>query len=135
MEIVIRGLKTFDMEVILNLYDSVGWTNYTERPDMLEQAFHHSLLVLGAWDGEKLTGIIRVVGDGASIIFIQDLLVLPEYQRHGIGSQLCREVLKRFSSVYQIELLTENTSKTNAFYQSLGFKRVDELGCCAFIRT
>ena len=97
MEMNIRELKTFDMEEILNLYDSVGWTNYTERPDMLEKAFHHSLLVLGAWDGEKLTGIIRVVGDGASIVFIQDLLVLPEYQRHGIGSQLCLEVMKRFS--------------------------------------
>ena len=55
---------------------------------MLEHAFEHSLRILGAHDGEKLVGIIRAVGDGYSVLFIQDILVLPEYQRKGIGNRL-----------------------------------------------
>ena len=33
------------------------------------------LLVLGAYEQDELLGIIRVVGDGATIIFIQDILI------------------------------------------------------------
>ncbi|MGX7076836.1 GNAT family N-acetyltransferase [Globicatella sanguinis] len=35
--------------------------------------------------------MIRVVRDGYSILFIQDILVLPEFQRQGIGSTLLKK--------------------------------------------
>lgn len=130
----IKEYINFNKQEIMELYTAVGWTNYTERPQMLEQAYKKSLLKIGAYDEEKLVGIIRVVGDGESIVFVQDILVLPEYQRKGIGAQLLRAVMERFSSVYQLELMTDNTEKTNAFYKSLGFVRADEIGCCAFMK-
>lgn len=130
----IKEYGSFDKEEILHLYTSVGWTNYTDHPEMLEQAYKNSLLILGAFDDNKLLGVIRVVGDGASVVFIQDILVLPEYQRQGIGTQLLRTVMTQFSSVYQMELMTDNTPKTMAFYKSLGFSKADELGCCAFVK-
>ena len=127
-------LKTFDLDTILNLYSGVGWTNYTENPDMLKKAYENSLLTLGAYDGDKLVGVIRTVGDGYSIVFIQDILVFPEYQRKGIGTQLIREVMERFSSVYQMELMTDNAPETISFYQSVGFVKADDMDGCAFIR-
>ena len=66
--------------------------------------------------------------------FVQDLLVLPEYQRQGVGTRLLRAVLDRYAAVYQIGLLTDDTPKTTAFYESLGLTRVDKLGCCAFLK-
>ena len=63
------------IEDLLPLYQSVSWTNYTERADMLEQAFQHSLFTVSAYDGEQLVGLLRAVGDGFSSVFIQDLLV------------------------------------------------------------
>ena len=78
--------------------------------------------------------MVRVVGDGASVVLIQDLLVRPEYQRKGIGSKLMRAVLERCKDVYQIELMTDDTEKTISFYQSLGLKKADEIGCCAFLK-
>ena len=92
-------------------------------------------LKIAAFEGKQLIGMVRVVGDGASVILIQDLLVRPEYQRKGIGSQLMRAVLERCEDVYQIELMTDNTEKTILFYQSLGLKKVDEIGCCAFFEN
>lgn len=130
----IRELTTFDLDTLLNLYSSVGWTNYTDKPEMLKKAYENSLLTLGAYDGDKLVGVIRTVGDGFSIVFIQDILVFPEYQRKGIGTQLIKEIMERFSTVYQIQLMTDNTPKTVSFYQSVGFVKADDMGCCAFTK-
>ena len=124
----------YDEKQILQLYASVGWYNYTDRRDMLRAAYSNSLYVLAAYDGDNLVGIIRAVGDGASIIFIQDLLVLPAYQRQGVGTKLVKRVMDKYKDAYQLVLLTEAIEKNIAFYQSLGLKRVDEYGCCAFIR-
>ena len=133
MYITIKEYKNYDKNEILNLYKSVGWCSYTERPKMLEHAFEHSLKILGAHDGEKLVGIIRAVGDGYSIVFIQDILVLPEYQHKGIGKKLVETMLKCYPDVYQIELATDNTEKTVAFYKSCGFLPYSEMGCEGFM--
>ena len=124
--------KTFSQEAVLELYRQVGWTNYTKTPEMLERAIANSLYVLGAFDGEQLVGLIRAVGDGVSILFIQDLLILPAYQRQGIGKTMMKRCLETFSACYQIHLLTEVSDKTHGFYTDLGFKTVDEISCCAY---
>ena len=130
----IRKHDIFHLEEIINLYQSVGWTNYLERISVLEEAYANSLCVIGAYNNEKLVGIIRAVGDGRTIVFVQDIIVLPEYQRKGIGTKLLKAVMDKFHDVYQMELLTDNTEKTKAFYRSVGFTASDDIGCVAFIR-
>lgn len=70
MEFLIKEYKNYDETEILNLYKSVGWINYTNNPNMLKSAYSNSLKILGAYEKEKLLGIIRVVGDGHSVVFI-----------------------------------------------------------------
>ena len=130
----IRKYEIFHLEEIINLYQSVGWTNYLERISVLEEAYANSLCVIGAYDNEKLVGIIRAVGDGQTIVFVQDIIVLPEYQRKGIGTKLLKAVMDKYHDAYQMELLTDNTEKTKAFYRSVGFTASDDIGCVAFIR-
>lgn len=133
MNIVIKEYTEYKADEILNVYQSVGWINYTNQPDMLKKAYESSLKILGAYDGEKLVGIIRVVGDGCSIIYIQDILIRSEYQRKGIGNQLIREILKEYSNVYQKVLLTDNQPDTIAFYKSVGFTMDSDIGVVAFM--
>lgn len=130
----IREYRNYNADEILHLYTEVGWTAYTENMSALEQGYQNSLLVLAAYENDELLGIIRVVGDGATIIFIQDILVYPQKQRHGVGTALLKEVLNRYSAVRQIELATDNTPKTVSFYKSLGFSEFSEIGCCGFMR-
>ena len=130
----IREYTEYREEEILRLYSAVGWTAYTDKPRALEQGFRHSLLVLAAYEGDELIGLIRAVGDGATIVFIQDLLVNPAHQRQGIATALVRAVLARYPDVRQVELVTDNTPKTIAFYKSLGFTEFSEIGCCGFMR-
>ena len=75
------------------------------------------------------------MGDGHTIIFVQDILVRPDYQRQGIGSALLRAVLERYADVRQIELVTDNTPETRVFYQSAGFQELPEIDCCGFMKT
>ncbi|HFI0328658.1 TPA: GNAT family N-acetyltransferase [Streptococcus suis] len=121
-----------DFQAVLDLYASVGWTGYSSHPEMLEKALEHSLLVLAAVDGDRLVGLLRAVGDGYSIIFIQDILVLPAYQRQEIGRNLLEQAILHFPGIYQLHLLTDNAEKTRSFYEALGFTAVDSLGCVAY---
>ena len=130
----IREYTAYNEAEILPLYAQVGWTAYTQDPSALEQGFRHSLLVLAAYEQNALLGLIRVVGDGATVVLVQDLLVYPDRQRQGVGTALLKAVLERFSAVRQIQLVTDDTPKTIAFYRSLGFSDLASLGCRGFMK-
>ncbi len=131
----IEAYTRYREDEILQLYSSVGWTAYTTSPETLRKGFENSLLTLAACEGDTLLGIIRVVGDGHTIVFIQDILVFPQYQRRGIGSALLQAILDKYRDVRQIELATDDTPKTKAFYKSMGLREFSEYGCCAFMRV
>lgn len=133
-QIVIREYRTYREAEVLELYKSVGWSAYYDRPDTLRQAFSHSLCILGAYAGEKLVGLVRAVGDGATIVFLQDILVHPAYQRQGIGTQLIGELLDRYRHVRQLHLLTDDQPGTVGFYKAVGFTPVEDVRCRAFTR-
>lgn len=118
---------------ILELYKSVGWSNYYENPELLKEAYKNSLFIVGAYSDDKLIGIIRVVGDGCSIIYVQDIIVAPAYQRKGIGKRLLDTILEKYENVYQKVLLTEKQPQTIAFYKGAGFEAADKYDCAAFV--
>lgn len=132
MEII--EYRTYREKEILPLYASVGWTAYTDAPDVLHRGFERSLLTFAAYEGETLVGLARAVGDGETIVLMQDLLVFPQYQRRGIGTALMRAMMERFANVRQFQLLTDDTEKTLAFYRSLGLRELSAFGCRGFMR-
>ena len=134
MHYTIREYNDYDAQQILPLYASVGWVNYTNHPQMLQEAFRHSLRIYAAYADERLIGVIRVVGDGCSVIFVQDLLVHPDYQRQGVGTALLQQILQTYSHVYQLHLIADRTDQTIQFYKSLGFAADADIGCLAFSR-
>ncbi len=127
--------KTLEQAAVLQLYTDANWTAYTKHPTQLMQALENSLYVLSAWDKETLVGLIRVIGDGHTIIYIQDILILKTYQRKGIGKTLMEKVLTKFDHVRQKVLLTDDLAKTKQFYQSVGFKPCSEYNTIAFLKT
>ena len=124
---------SISIDDVLHLYQAVGWTNYTNQPQMLEQALSHSLATYLARDGEEIVGLVRLVGDGFTSVFVQDLIVLPSYQRQGIGSNLMKEALADYKDAYQVQLATEETGKTLGFYRSLGFETLSTYDCTGMI--
>ena len=131
--ITIKKQEIVKLEDVLHLYQAVGWTNYTYQPDMLKQALSHSLAIYLAFDVEKIVGLIRLVGDGFSSVFVQDLIVLPNYQCQGIGSALMKQALGDFKEAYQVQLATEQTEKNLGFYRSMGFETLSTYDCTGMI--
>ena len=127
--IIIRKQEIVQLEDVFYLYQAVGWTNYTNQPQMLEQALSHSLAIYVALDGDAVVGLIRLVGDGFSSVLVQDLIVLPIYQRQGIGSALMKEALEDYKDAYQVQLVTDQTERTLEFYRSMGFETLSTYNC------
>ena len=125
--------RSVSIDDVLHLYQAVGWTNYTNQPQMLEQSLSHSLATYLARDGEEIVGVVRLIGDGFSSVFVQDLIVLPSYQRQGIGSALMKKALGDYKDAYQVQLVTEQTEKTLEFYRSLGFETLSTYDCTGMI--
>ena len=127
--ISVRKQEVVKLEDVLHLYQAVGWTNYTHQPQMLEKALSHSLAIYLALDGNAVVGLVRLVGDGFSSIFVQDLIVLPSYQRQGIGRSLMKEALEDYKDAYQVQLVTDQTERTLGFYRSMGFEILSTYNC------
>lgn len=117
------------------LYDSVGWTAYTRDPGLLQRAIAGSHLVLTArTDRGELVGLARTVSDGASICYLQDLLVRPDHQRTGVGRALLNRVLSHYAQLRQV-VLTTDADGPHEFYRGLGFVPMDEAGLVGYLRA
>lgn len=68
----------------LKLRALVGWKKLSR--EQAQKALDNSLLVVGAYLAGQPIGMGRLVGDGAVICYVQDLVIPPQAQGYGIGS-------------------------------------------------
>lgn len=120
-------------EALMELYSSVEWTAYTGDPEKLERAVRGSKDVYTAWEAGRLVGLLRTVGDGEIILYVQDILVDPCYQGRGIGRKLLGRVEGDYPNVRQKVLLADSTEKLKDFYCARGWYPADTWGCTAFL--
>ncbi|MCT4403729.1 N-acetyltransferase [Leuconostoc falkenbergense] len=120
---------------LTKLYNSVGWFAYTNTRVNLMAAVANSLMVVSAWADNQLVGLVRIVGDGETIIFIQDILVDPKLQNQHIGTELMNRVLSQYPAVRQKVLLTEEAPDVRHFYEKFGFRSADQGTLVAFYKN
>lgn len=124
---IIVGCDKLTRAKLLELYSALGWSKYTDNPEALYKAVLNSTYVVTVWEGEQLLGLARSLSDDVAIHYIQDILVIPEYQRQGLGRKLLESCMKRFEHVRSHILLTDNEERQRKFYHSLGFASNREL--------
>ena len=99
----------------------VGWGIYQE--DVIKKALPNSLYGVCAYHDGKLIGMARVIGDNGLVFYIQDVIILPKYQRQGIGKQLMDKVMefihKNVSHNTIIGLMSSKGKES--FYERYGF--------------
>lgn len=79
-------------------------------------------------------GLIRVFGDGQTILYIQDILVHPDYQDEKIGTCLMSNILQEYKDVRQKILLTEDAPDVRHFYEKFGFIFCDKGNLVSFYK-
>ena len=119
---------------LIDLYQSVGWSAYISKQTLMAQLLPNSLFYRLARYNGNLVGLIRVVGDGVSIVYVQDLLVHPSYQGRGLGKALLSHVLEKYRTVRQIVLLTDDLESTRKFYEACGLKNAADCQLSTFVR-
>ena len=87
MKIEYKETKDFTEKEVEQLFLSVNWLS-GRYPDRLIKALKGSSLVITAWDGSKLVGLLRGIDDGEMVAFLHYLLVHPDYQGMGIATHL-----------------------------------------------
>ena len=126
--------KRIGREDLELLYSDAKWTAYTDDLPKLEKAVLQSLKVITARVDGNLIGLIRAVGDGLTILYIQDILVHTTYKRKGVGSKLVELLFADFPDVRQKVLLTDDNPETRGFYEALGFQSCDKVKLVAFAK-
>ncbi|MDD1668657.1 MAG: GNAT family N-acetyltransferase [Methanomicrobiales archaeon] len=121
----VKAVTSWDADEILALYRSAGWWHDGEDdPSQIPGIIRGSLAFIVAVDPEsgKAVGMGRAISDGVSDAYIQDLVVLPEYQGRGIGRAILRRILAecRERGIGWIALIAEGG--TGGFYRELGFE-------------
>ena len=109
---------------ITNLYKKANWVSEEENNfEWLNYFIQNSFLfTLIKTEQNKIIGMGRVITDGVSDAYIQDLFILEEYRFKGLGKKLVDHLVKNTNSkgIKWIALIAEPGSKI--FYERLGFK-------------
>ena len=132
--IVLKEYKEYKPLEVLALYKSVYWSLYVNDPDKLKKSYDNSLYTVGAYIDNQLVGMVRVLGDGVTIVFFQDVLVHSDYQRQGIGTLLMKHVLDKYKHVRQKALMTDDSISQKTFYRSVGLKPIQETKGICFVK-
>jgi GNAT superfamily N-acetyltransferase len=108
-------------EEYLYLRQLVGW-NLLER-DVVEKALPASLYCVCAVVDRTVIGMARIIGDGGLAYYIQDVIVIPEYQRKGIGTQLMNKIMEYIrTNAYNNSVIGLMAAKgKEPFYTRYGF--------------
>ena len=98
----------------------VGWKSplTPERHFGLLQGSTHFIVAI---DGNKAVGFITALTDGVNSSFIPLLEVLPEYQNHGIGSELFRQMLAKLENISNVDLICDTDMQP--FYERFNMLR------------
>lgn len=108
---------TFTAEAFLALAQRV-WPRAYDR-DATAAALARSANV-GAWDGARLVGAVRVLSDGYLFACVSEILVDPDYQRRGLGRRLMDAAL---AAAPRGRLFLGAQPQAVGFFERLGYAR------------
>lgn len=114
------------------LTDSVGWGK--RKNSIVDEALNNTLYSLCVYDDDKLIGYGRIIGDKTIFLYIQDVMVIPEYQGKHIGTGIMEHLLNKVDEYKKINpnIRTYLGASKNkeSFYEKFGFisRPNEELG-------
>jgi aralkylamine N-acetyltransferase len=126
--IEIRIVESWPKDDIVDLYKAAGWwkDSYDTSgiPRLIAGSFAFAIAVEKT--SGKAIGMGRIISDGVSDAYIQDVVVLQEYRSHNVGKQLIQTLIDycRSRKLLWLGLIAE--PGTDTFYAPLGFKKMEQ---------
>jgi len=105
------------------LFESSGWNkDYKATPEELISTLKKSWFSVSAYHKEKLVGFGRMLSDGLLHAVLFDVIVLPEYQRNGIGTEIMNRLLDKCKKHHIRDIQLFCAEGKEAFYKIFGFQ-------------
>jgi ribosomal protein S18 acetylase RimI-like enzyme len=113
--------QTPNVEEYLKLRIAVGWRSLPV--EVIRVGLQNSLFSVCVYDGENIIGCGRVIGDGAIYVYIQDVIVHPEYQGKGIGRRIMEQIMDFIYTRLPDEIFVGLMAAKDVadFYKKFGF--------------
>lgn len=106
-----------------DLYDAVGWGAYDK--DISKKALENTFYSVSIYDDKKIVGFGRLIGDTICFIYIQDIMVRPEYQNKKIGTMIMNNLLEKINELKNknpdIRVYVGACKEKEKFYERFGF--------------
>lgn len=111
------------------LYDSVGWGAYDKT--ISKRALDNTFYSVSVYDDDNIVGYGRLIGDTICFMYIQDIMVKPEFQNKKIGTLIMNKLLEKINELKKenpnIRVYLGASKNKEEFYERFGFvKRIDE---------
>lgn len=104
---------------LADLRQSVGWNRMEQE---LGNPKLKDFLTISCYDASELIGYVDVVSNGVMDAYIQDLIVRPDYQNKGIGTELMNKAISciKEKGIYMISVIY-GEEELRSFYEKFGF--------------
>ncbi|MFH0861687.1 MAG: GNAT family N-acetyltransferase [Candidatus Altiarchaeota archaeon] len=123
-DVDVRIVKRWPKGEIIRLYTAGGWWKGSDDPATVGRIISGSFAFAVAVDGStgKAVGMGRVISDGVSDAYIQDVVVLPRRRGMQVGQDIIKALRDRciLKGIGWIGLVAE--PGTGSFYSRLGFR-------------
>ncbi len=109
---------------------------FKDRPlEQVEKALNHDLFDVVAICDDEVVGMGRLVGDGVLYWYLQEIVVLPQFQGKGIGTSIVNRLLEHIKENTEVDTFTSvgltAAKGKDTFYERFGFSK--SLGMSLFI--
>jgi len=122
-DFAVMVVHSWDEDEIAALYKAGGWWREDYKTEDLRHLIRGSFSFAVATETRTgmAVGMGRVISDGVSDAYIQDLVVLPQYRKSGVGTQIVAALINQClrTGITWIGLIAEPDSEK--FYRPLGF--------------
>ncbi len=112
--------RNIPLRELIRLYRANAWSS-AHKPVQLRTALRNADTVVSAWSDAALLGLGYAISDGALVVYYPHLLVHPDHQGRGIGSELVRRLTAKYRDFHQHVLIADG--RAIEFYEKCGFTR------------
>lgn len=120
---IIDGADRMNIDDVIRLLRMAYWADKRSK-EQIETAMRNSSCY-GVYldDEKKLVGFARVVSDYATVFYLCDVIIDPEYRHKGLGTALLAyiESLPQFSALRKLLI----TRDAHALYRKFGYEVID----------
>ena len=106
------------VKALADLRESVGWHRMErEYGNPSISSYYH----IAVYEDEKLIGYIDSVSNGVTDAYIQDLMVCPDHQGKGIGTELMNKMIRYLKEKHICMISVIYEEGLEPFYERFGF--------------